>query len=310
MTEQTPIVSVVMAVYNTQRYLGQAVESILTQSFTDFEFVIIDDGSTDRSLKILQRYAAKDCRIRLISRENQGIPKTRNELLSYARGEFIAVMDSDDVAMRDRLAHQVDFLRTHPQVVCVGGYQDWIDEAGRVLKHHWEPETNDEIQQYLLWGWTCINHPSAMMRRSAVMQVGGYDNSLALGEDLDLWFRLGEMGELANLPETVLHYRQHGRSISEARQKEQLQYIRQVCERAWQRRGITGEFRADRPWRPYDRLSRHEYLLNYGWSFFNRGQRWSAVTYGWRAICTLPARIEGWKLLVCSLVKRLPELES
>ncbi len=305
-TSSVPIVSVVMAVYNTERYLAQAVESILAQTFTDFELVILDDGSTDRSWKILKAYAIRDPRIRLISRKNRGIPQTRNELLAHARGEFIAVMDSDDVAVPDRLARQVEYLRQHPDVVCVGGATDWIDEAGRLLITRLEPQTDAEIQAWLLKGRTCINHPSAMMRRHVVMQVGGYDESLPQAEDLDLFLKLGELGKLMNLPDVVLCYRQHDRSISGARQQQDIAYRRLACERAWQRRGITGRFEIDKPWRPHDRPSRQQYLLRYGWWFFNTGQRWGAIVYGWRAVLAQPHKLDSWKLLICALVKPLP----
>ncbi len=301
-----PTVSVVMAVYNTERYLVQAVESILGQTFRDFEFVIIDDGSTDRSLKILQKYAATDDRIHLISRENRGIPKTRNELLAHSTGEFIAVMDSDDIAMPDRLARQVEFLRQHPEVVCVGSAQDRVDEAGRLLFTQVEPEEDLEIQQWMLRGYTSINNPSAMIRRAAIVKVGGYDESLPQAEDLDFFLKLGEIGKLANFKESLIQYRQHQQSISETKQCNAIEWGRKACERAWQRRGIHGNYDATQPWRPHDRPSRHDYILKYGWSFFNRGQRWAAIVYGIRAIRTLPLKLEGWKLLICALVKPSP----
>jgi glycosyltransferase involved in cell wall biosynthesis len=307
LSDKPLLVSVALSVYNNDRFLRMAVESILNQSFTDFEFLIVDDGSTDRSLPILQEYAARDQRIRLTSRANRGIPKTRNELLTQAQGEFIAVMDGDDLALADRLLHQVEFLQQHPEVVCVGGNYDFIDEAGRVLMHHQTATTDAEIQQLALTGNTPINHPSAMMRRSAMLQVGGYDETLSTSSDLDLFLKLGEIGQLANLPETVLGYRQHDRAISELKQLEQTANRRKACEQAWQRRGITGEFTATAAWRPFDRPSRHEFMLRYGWHFFNQGERFAAILYGWRSIQALPLAIDGWKLLACALIKPLPQ---
>jgi glycosyltransferase involved in cell wall biosynthesis len=307
---KSPIVSVVMAVYNTERFLAQAIDSILKQSFQDFELMIVDDGSTDRSLKIAQQYAAKDDRIQLITQPNQGIPKTRNVLLQAAKAELIAVMDSDDVAFPDRLKQQVEFLQRHPEIVCVGSFQDWIDEAGRLLFNHTEPESNDAIQPLLLGGRTCISNPSAMMRRQALVQIGGYDESLPQVEDLDVFLKLGEIGQLANLPETLLQYRQHLRSISAANQMREIDLRRQVCEAAWRRRGITGQLLETSPNRPYDRSSRHAYLMQYGWRFFLDRQRMAAVIYGWRAVSTLPLKLEGWKLLLSALVKPLPKVEA
>lgn len=302
-----PTISVLLPVYNAQRYIAEALESVLNQTFTDFECLVIDDGSIDRSLQILQRYAAQDPRIRLTSRPNQGFVKTLNEMLAQAKGEFIARMDADDIALPERFAHQVQFLREHPEVVCVGGAQDWIDEAGRLLIDHQEAAHDAEIQQQLLSGRTAINHPSALMRRQALLQIGGYDEAMYPSEDLDVWLKLGEIGRLANLEETVLKYRQHSQSISERQQDEQTKKRRSACEQAWQRRGIQGHFEETEPWRPVDRPTRYRYMLRYGWWFFNTGQRYAAILYGFRAIQALPAALEGWKLLACALIKPLPE---
>ncbi len=305
-----PLISVLMPVYNAQRYVAKAVDSILHQTLGDFELLIVDDGSTDRSLKILQRYAAQDDRIRLISRPNTGYVRALNQMLALAQGEFVARMDADDVALPDRFAKQVAFLQQHPEVVCVGGAQDWIDAAGRFLLHHPEAEANADIQQLALTGQTPINHPSAMMRRSALLQVGGYDESFHPAEDLDLWLKLGEIGQLANLKATVLQYRQHDQSVSERLQDQQTEQRRRACQQAWQRRGITGTFHEAPPWRPVDRASRHQFVTMYGWWFFNAGQRSAALAYSLKAIQTLPWAIEGWKLLACSLLKPLPQPSS
>lgn len=305
-----PLVSVLMPVYNAQRYLAAAVESILNQTLTDFEFLIVDDGSTDRSLKILQRYAQQDPRIRLISRANTGFVRALNEMLPLAQAELIARMDADDVAMPERLARQVAFLQHHPEVVCVGGAQDWIDEAGRFLLHHPEAEQDAEIQQLALTGQTPINHPSALMRRSAVMQVGGYDESMYPAEDLDLWLKLGEIGKLANLRDTVLQYRQHHQSVSERMQVEQTQQRRNACQQAWNRRQIQGHFHESEPWRPVDRPSRYRFITMYGWWFFNAGKRTAAIIYSLKAIRTQPWATEAWKLLACALLKPIPQVQK
>lgn len=305
-----PLISVLMPVYNAQHHVAQAIESILNQSFADFEFLIVDDGSTDRSLKILQRYAKQDSRIRLVTRPNKGIVQTLNQMLAIAQGELIARMDADDVAMPDRLARQVEFLRQHPEVVCVGGAQDWIDEAGRFLLHHPEAEQDAEIQQLALTGQTPINHPSALIRRSALLQVGGYDESMYPAEDLDLWLKLGEIGKLANLKDTVLQYRQHNQSVSERMQVEQTQQRRNACQQAWNRRNIQGHFHESEPWRPVDRPSRYRFITMYGWWFFNAGKRTAAIIYSLKAIRILPWALEAWKLLACAILKPVPQVQK
>ncbi|MBF2072892.1 MAG: glycosyltransferase [Synechococcales cyanobacterium C42_A2020_086] len=307
-----PLVSVLMPVYNAERFLAQAVESILTQSFVDFEFLITNDGSRDRSLQILAAYAARDSRIRLLNRENKGVIYTLNEMLDRARGTFIARMDADDIAKPDRLAWQVQSLQQHPELVCVGGAFDLIDPQGRIVMTATMPQHNDEIQQKLLSGQTIINHPCMLIRRSALLQVGGYDPTMRTVEDLDLLLRLGEIGELANLPQVVLQYRFHMNSVSAQNIVLQTQMAREACQRAWTRRGINGVYDSPQPWfRPSpDPDSRQQFFHRYGWWAFGNGFRGTAAGCGLRAIAAKPTTLESWKLLVCSLVKPIPHSRS
>jgi glycosyltransferase involved in cell wall biosynthesis len=302
---QPPIVSVLLPVYNGDRYLAEAIESILAQSFKDFELLIVNDGSTDRSRQKLERYAAQDDRIRLIHRENRGLIQTLNEMLALARGEFLARMDADDISSGDRFALQVKFLQQNPEYVCVGGAYDLIDPKGRTVLHSVMPETNAEIQQALLSGQTIINHPCAMIRRSALQQIGGYDEAMQTVEDLDMLLRLGEIGLLANLPDTVLKYRFHMESVSAKHSDFQYQMIQAACRQAWQRRGMVGQFKAQRLWyRPgCDRSSRQAFWQQYGWWAFNQGFRLTAVGAALKAIGLRPVVLAGWKLLICTLIK-------
>ena len=147
-----------------------------------------------------------------------------------------------------------------------------IDERGRWLTCLAMPETHEEIQALALAGHTPINHPCAMMRRSAVLQVGAYNTAMTPCEDLDLWLRLGELGRLANLKEMVLKYRIHANSVSEKQGVLQNQKAKEACEQAWRRRGIkNGKFEATAPWRPNpDRQSRYSFMLRYGWWAFKQ----------------------------------------
>ena len=299
-----PTLSVLMPVYNAERFLAEAVESILSQTFHDFEFLVVDDGSSDRSLAILQRYAAQDDRIRLISRENTGYVSALNEMVQLSQGEFLARMDADDIAMGDRFRLQVARLRQDPDLVCLGGAHGMIDAKGRWLTCLAMPEQNDDIQKLALAGHTPINHPCAMMRRSAVLRVGAYNANLVPCEDLDLWLRLGEVGKLANLKEMVLKYRLHANSVSEKQGVLQSQKAREACNHAWRRRGINGTFEATESWRPRrDRPSRHKFMLRYGWWAYNSGQPQTAFLYGCKAIQVLPWQGEGWRLLVSAAFK-------
>ena len=300
-----------MSVYNAERYVREAVESILAQTFTDFEFIIFDDGSTDRSTLILRELAARDPRIRLTVRPNKGLTKTLNEALVLARGELVARMDCDDVALPERLATQVEFLRRHDDVVCAGGYWQLIDGAGRLLTTIRPPTDDAEMQQLLLKGHSPLCHPLATFRREAVMKLGGYDETFTTAQDVDLWLRLGEVGKLSNVPEVLLKFRLHESSVSETRRLEQRRLSKLACERAWQRRGTSGTFEADEPWRPgRDRLSRHRYAMLYGWWAFNSGQRRTAAIYALKAIRSMPLDRRGWLLLASAAIKGKPAASS
>jgi glycosyltransferase involved in cell wall biosynthesis len=306
---QPPLISVLMPVYNAERYVAQAIDSILMQTLPDFEFLIVNDGSSDRSPAILEHYARQDSRIHLISRPNTGHVLALNEMLHLARGDYLARMDADDVALPQRFQLQVDFLQRHPEVVCVGGAHEVIDEADRLITCWQMLLTDAEIQNAALAGHGSICHPCAMMRRTAVLTVGGYDPDLLLAEDVDLWLRLGEIGKLANLSQPILRYRIHANSVSGKYCDRQRQQARVACERAWQRRGIQdGRFEAAEPWRPgRDRTSRHQFMLQYGWWAFNSRQRQTAMLYGWLSIQAIPLAVEGWKLLLYALVKPFPK---
>ena len=306
MASPPPTISVVMSAYNGLPYLGRAVESILGQSFGDFEFIVIDDGSSDPGvLPLLRRYAARDARVRLVSRANKGLTVTLNEGIEMARGEFIARMDGDDVAKPARFARQLAALRADPGLVCVGADFELIDGAGRLLTRVIPPRDDRAIQRELLVGHTAICHPTALMRREAARKVGGYDAAFKYSQDLDMWLRLGEVGKLGNVPEVLLQFRMHEASVSETKREEQRRFSREACERAWARRGIPdGRFEAAEPWRPgRDRDSRHRFAVRYGWWAFNSGERRTAMVYAAKAIAAKPLGPGGWKLIACAALK-------
>ena len=298
-------VSVLLPLYNGEAYIREAVESVLAQTRRDFELLILDDGSRDGSLAIVQEIARRDPRVRVISRENRGLTETLNELLAAARGELVARMDADDVCLPDRFERQLAFLDAHPEVVCVGGDPVMIDDRGRLLTVLELPVEDAEIQAKALVGHAPLFHPAAMIRRAALERIGGYRHEFWPAEDLDLWLRLGEIGALANLRGPVLRYRLHGASVSGTQLERQRAAARRCCESAWQRRDIRdGRFEASDAWRPgTDRRSQQRFLLRFGWWAFASGQRATALSYGWKAVCTRPLSLDGWRLLACGLCK-------
>jgi glycosyltransferase involved in cell wall biosynthesis len=300
-----PTVSVLMAVYNGEQYVAAAMDSILAQTFRDFELVVIDDGSMDASPVILRGYAARDPRVKLTLRDNQGLTSTLNEAFARSRGTYLARMDCDDVALPDRFARQVELLDANPDVVCTGGQFQLIDGGSRLLKTLRPPTDDAEIQTTLLKGHNAICHPCAMIRRTAMEQVGGYDTRFKTAQDLDLWLRLGEVGKLSNVPHPVLKFRLHGSSVSETEREKQRQMGRLACEEAWKRRGLADmTYEASEPWRPgSEREDKHAFALRYGWWAFKSGERKTAMYYGARAIAAMPTKLEGWKLVVCAMMK-------
>lgn len=206
-----PPVTVLMTVYNGSTYLPQAVESVLNQTFTDFEFLIIDDGSTDESVACIRSYG--DSRIRLVCNEsNLGQAGSLNRGLELARGKYIARMDQDDICLPDRLQKQVDFLDRRPDITVVATWIYMIDSDGRKTGP-WGVKMDDygTFVSSLLMAQGCpFCHPSIMFRREAVSHVGGYDETFAPCEDFELWVRLAmSQYKACIIPEPLLMFRLH-----------------------------------------------------------------------------------------------------
>jgi glycosyltransferase involved in cell wall biosynthesis len=297
----SPSVSVCMPVYNTERYVAEAVESILAQTFGDFEFIIIDDGSTDGSRAILERYAKQDDRIRLISRPNTGIVGARNEALGLARGELIAVMDSDDVALPERFELQVAYLREYPECVMVGSRVLAMDPEGDPLGEWNHAQSHEEIEEVLLDvnSDSCIGHPAVMMRREAVLEVGKYKDRAPV-EDRDLFLRLGERGRLANLPQVLLRYRLHPSSICHVVHSDLMsQLIRRTVLEAYERRGLdASQVPEQKPWPRHPLTACH---LMWGWSALMAGHVRSARKHARERLRRAPLSVDSWRLLYCAI---------
>lgn len=207
--------SVVLPVRNGTPYIGEAVRSILTQTYRDFELVIVDDGSTDGTLDIITAFQKDDPRVRLERNPGSGLVDGLNHGIAVSTAPLIARMDADDVALPSRLRRQVDFLNEHPEIAVVGSHVTYIDEFGKpagdagVL-----PQTPEDIARHLLKG-CCLRHPTVVMRREAVEKAGGYRRELLDAEDYDLWLRMAEQAALTNLPDVLLLYRVHSGQVSE-----------------------------------------------------------------------------------------------
>ena len=214
-----PLVSVVMSVFNGGEYLREAVQSIRDQSFEDFEFVVIDDGSTDGSSECLRRLERLDDRIRVFSQDRKGLIRSLNRGCGVARGRYIARMDADDVACKERLELQLEYLRSNPDVGLVGGAVNFIDASGRLFLTARYPTSDHEIRRALPDG-SVFWHPTVMFKREVFARCGGYRN-IKDAEDYDLWLRMATECRLANLSNVVLKYRVHPMQVSVVRCSQQ-----------------------------------------------------------------------------------------
>jgi hypothetical protein len=220
----SPSLSVVMSVYNGQAFLLQAIESILAQTFPEFEFLIIDDGSTDKTTEILAGSASRDTRIRILRHENKGRAASLNIGIGLAKGKYIARMDADDVAMPYRLAEQMDFMERHPEVGLLGGAVELIGPMGRVIRTVRPPLEDAEIKALML-RYNPMFHPTVVMRKELALIAGGYRKALLDADDYDLWLRMSERSRLANLGKTMVQYRIHSDQVSIRNLEHQTQCV-------------------------------------------------------------------------------------
>lgn len=234
---ESPSVSVVMTIYNGERYLIDSLASIVEQSFQDWELLCVNDGSQDRSGEILRWFAECDPRIRILEQENAGIVQAANRGCYAANAPLICRMDCDDIAYPHRLQVQYDFMRDHPQHVAVGGAILEIDNDSDPLGLASLPTNHPNIVDNLLTRRTGLFNPASMLRKSAFEAVGGYRPEFLWVEDHDLWLRLSDEGLLHNLTDLVLCYRQHATSTCWQRASLQRELMNQLLTEAYQQRG-------------------------------------------------------------------------
>ena len=214
---QNPAISVILPVYNVEAYVREAVESILAQTFMDFELIIINDGSTDGSGAILRELAARDTRIVLVERPNDGYVSALNEGIKIARAELIARMDADDVAMPERFALQHARMMENPELAVLGSFARVIDRGGTTVRLYDDFPLTPAAAMRVIEEHRCpVHHPTVMMRRDVVLKAGGYRKAFCPAEDYDLWLRMSDLGyAIANLPQLLLNYRRHGLNVTE-----------------------------------------------------------------------------------------------
>lgn len=226
MKQTTPKISVLMSVYNGSPYLQESVESILNQTFSDFEFIIIDDCSIDNSRKIIEEYAKKDRRITLIvNEENLGLTKSLNKGLKVAKGEYIARQDADDISLPKRLEKEVFVLAKHSDVVLVSCEMEEIDAEGNITGISRRACDSNLVAWHLLFHNHLGGHSQVMFRREPTINLGGYCEDYRYAQDYELWGRLLKLGKIVILPDVLLKQRSHNKSISNSKKSEQETYV-------------------------------------------------------------------------------------
>ncbi len=301
-SEVKPLVSVVMPVFNAAFYLDEAIESILQQTFSDFELIIINDGSTDNSFDLLKQWEKKDHRIKLFDQANQGRSLTRNKGLALATSEFVAMMDADDISTPNRLRLSYDYLQEHAEVVGVSGQFETMCMYGVPLHKSLKPLDHDNIEKKLLHDFgDTFNQGASMIRKSVAESVGGYDPQYELGEDVDLFLKMALKGQLINLPDLLLLYRQHPTSITNTSNGLLIENRMSCLNQAWANRGLYMENDFEHWLMRIPEQIGHQVLLGWGWNALGKGKVKTARRYARKALLSQPLSVDVYRFFYCAM---------
>ncbi len=222
-----PKVSVLIPAYNAEKYIGDTIQSVLDQTFQDFEVIVLDDCSTDSTNEVVKGFGAKDDRIRLFkNKTNLGIAGTRNKLLEYASGKYLAILDADDLCHRDRLAIQSKFLEENSDHILVGSYYEMIDEAANHIAHVRHITKPNQVGIGMFFHNLIAQ--SSVMINAALLGSERYDLGFPPAEDYHLWIRLLRKGKVHNIPSELMHYRVHAQGVSKAKAELMSEQLRKI----------------------------------------------------------------------------------
>ncbi|MDH5661482.1 MAG: glycosyltransferase [Elusimicrobiota bacterium] len=198
------MISVIMSVCNEEEHVSEATESILDQTFNDFEFIIVNDGSVDKTYEIIKRHAEIDKRIKIMSHEKrEGLAKSLNDGIKIAKGKYIARMDADDISLPERLQRQVEFMERNPETGAIGSCYQEVDESGNILPRKQNPQSWKDIKKALFF-YNPISHPTTMIRKEILEKTGTYDETFPTSQDYELFSRIAQFSELRNHDEVLL----------------------------------------------------------------------------------------------------------
>ena len=229
-----PVISVIISAYNSENFIKEAIDSVLSQTFTDFEFIIINDASTDSTESIIKSY--DDPRIKLIKNDkNIGLTKSLNIGIELAKGKYIARMDADDISFPERFQKQFDFMEQNPDIDVCGSWYELFGERNGIIN---TPENDRDIKDILFFK-NCIAHPTVIMRKETLDKYFvKYDDGFPCSQDYELWCRVADRFKFANIPEVLLKYRVHKEQIGTAKRKEQDVYADKIKKKNLNKLGI------------------------------------------------------------------------
>lgn len=270
-----PLVSVVMSVYNeAESHLKEAIDSILNQALRDFEFIIVDDGSTNGTPEVLKHFSRQDRRVKIITNpKNIGLTRSLNKAIKIAKGKYIARQDADDISLPERLKRQVEFMEKNSKVALLGTAFLEMSPQGEIIGQKTPPTSNSELQRVLI-KYNPFLHSSVLMRKEALAVVGPYDESFLRAQDYELWFRIAQKYQIANLTQALIIKRYSQKMISLAKEREQIFWAQKARTRALARNQYP-QWCSIYLWRPFV-VS----LLPAGWRRFLRRYFLKRKIYG------------------------------
>jgi glycosyltransferase involved in cell wall biosynthesis len=295
-----PAISVLMPARNGSKYLASAIDSVLAQTFTDFELLLVDDGSTDQTPAIAADYAKRDSRITVLQGSSGGLSMALNLALGIAKAPLLARMDCDDLCLPGRFAIQKQYMDAHPDCVLLGCKCTLIDPEDRPICDKADiVESHEAIDKSLLeLGWPLV-HPALMLRTDHVRQIGGWNEKYHTVEDHDLFLKLGEVGRMHNLQETLFLYRQHFKSTVYTTMSKQRKNIVEIVTAAYERRGLPVPAHvADKP---PTYLTSTQHRRKWVWWALRDGHPDTARHHAWHVLKATPLSKESWSAMFCSL---------
>lgn len=292
-------VSVIIPVFNAENYIGATLETLVNQDMQNFETVCVDDGSTDTSLEIINTFQDR-LNLKIISRPNTGIVGALNDGIDSASGSLITRLDADDLCHPRRLSQQLAFMNSHLDVVAVGSSAALIDEVGRKIGVFPAKVDHGSICDGLFRGESMIHHPSVMMRKQAVERIGAYREGYCPAEDYDLWLRLTEVGQLANIQEALITKRQLLTGLVATRFRERDRVVQKALSEVWQSRNFEGEVPIIQPGFI---KSEDDIIKQWIWLAMNSKNISTARYYAFKYFLRFPISIERIKTLFITLIR-------